>query len=216
MFEVIILGLITGIVISVPVGPANLELIKKGLTKGYKDAFKLGIGTALSDSILSLLVYVGIVPLILKISLIHTILYLSGGIVLLILGIFSMYQTFTLEDPLSIPEGRSEWAHKYNNMNPILLGFTVNITNPMVIGFWVMFIANSLSSGLLGESFPQLFLFSFFVFIGSSIWFGTLTTIVCWGKKYIGKSAFIVISTICNLVMIICGLYFIIKVAGYL
>jgi threonine/homoserine/homoserine lactone efflux protein len=215
MLEVILFGIVTGVVISVPIGPANLELIKKGLTCGYVSAFKIGFGTALSDSLLSVLVYMGIVPLLLKNYLIHTILYLSGGIILIVLGAFSMYQTFTLEDPLSVPEEQSEWAHRYNNMDPILLGFFINITNPMVIGFWIMFVANTINSGYLGKSFLQLFLFSSSVLVGSSIWFGTLAAIVCWGKKYVGKGAFITISTICNSLMIICGGYFLLKVTGY-
>lgn len=212
MFEVIILGIITGIGISVPIGPANLELVKRGLTQGYRKGFGVGLGTALSDSLLCLLVYMGIVPLILKIGIIHIFLYTSGGFILLGIGVYSIYQTYSLEDPLSVPENQSEWAQRYENMNPVLLGLTLNSANPMVIGFWILFISEAIEYGKLGQSFPQLFIFTTSVFAGSCIWFATLTSFVCWGKKYVGKIAFVVISTICNIIMIVCGIVILLNV----
>ncbi len=212
MFEVIFLGIITGIGISVPIGPANLELVKRGLTQGYRKGFEVGLGTAISDSLLCLLVYMGIVPLILKIGIIQIILYTSGGFILLTIGAYSLFQTYSLEDPLSIPEKRSEWAQRYENMNPILLGLTLNSANPMVIGFWIIFISEAIEYGKLGESFPQLFIFATSVFVGSCLWFASLTAFICWGKKYVSKVAFIAISTICNVIMIICGIVIILNV----
>jgi threonine/homoserine/homoserine lactone efflux protein len=214
MIPIILYGIFFGISISVPIGPANLELIKRGLTKGYRSALGVGLGTAISDSLLSVLAYIGVIPLFNKIGMIKIVLYCGGGLVLMAIGGFSIYQTFTLEDPLSVPEEQSQWAERYHNMNPVLLGFTINTTNPMVIGFWIFFFSTVAEHGLFGRSLSELFVFSSSVFLGAMLWFATLATLVHWGKQHVNKMAYKVISSICNTVMIIMGAYFIISFFG--
>lgn len=215
MFDVILYGLFCGFTISVPIGPANLELVKRGLTRGYRQALKVGIGTAVSDAMLSVLAYLGVVPLFYKIGVVKLVLYCGGGVMLVAIGAVSMWQTWHTEDPFAIPDEQPPWAERYHNMDPLLLGFLINTTNPMVIVFWIFFFSTVVQHQLIGHSMLDLIVFPLSVFSGALLWFSLLALLVSRGKRFVGKVAYRTISTICNLAMIIIGLWFVISFTGF-
>jgi threonine/homoserine/homoserine lactone efflux protein len=100
-------------------------------------------------------------------------------------------------------------------MNPALLGFLINTTNPMVIGFWIPFFSSAVQHcRLLGRHYPELLLFAAAIFAGSLAWFAALSTFVIWGRRYVGRLAYVAVSTVCNAVMILVGTYFVLSALG--
>lgn len=216
MLHAILYGLFCGFTISVPIGPANLELIKRGLSRGYRQALHVGIGTAFSDALLSTLAYLGVVPLFYKLGVVQLILYCGGGVMLVAIGIASLWQTWHCEDPFRIPDEQPSWAERYHRMNPLLLGFLINTTNPMVVAFWIFFFSTVVQHRLIGHSLLDLVVFPLAVFAGAFFWFSLLALLVSRGKQYVGRVAYRSISTVCNTVMIVVGLWFVLSFLGHL
>jgi len=206
MLKVIIYGFFYGLMIALPVGPACIELLRRGMHEGFKPAFEVGIGAALSDSFLCLLVYFGIVKFLLLSKLINVLLGLLCSAVMIMLGISGFKGIFNKKTDVM---KRLEYSGSHKN--PVLMGFIINTSNPMVIGFWVVFLgAVSSYSGIKEylELYPRagIFLFSFSVFLGSLLWFYFLSHMVNKGKKYMTGFVFEMISFVCSTIFIIFGL----------
>ncbi len=216
MLDVFWIGLFLGVSIAVPIGPANLELIKRGLAGRPGEAFEVGFGVALSDALLSILVYVGVVPLLLRLAVVKFALYVGGGVLLASVGTASLYQTWAADDPLAPPACgmTNPIAERYRNMNPALLGFLINSTNPMVILFWIGFFSSALQHRLAIRHAGDLLLFSGAVLAGSLAWISLLSTVVLWGRRFVGRLAYVAVSTVCNGVMILAGTYFALSALG--
>jgi threonine/homoserine/homoserine lactone efflux protein len=208
MLSIIFYGLLYGCVISMPIGPANIELIRRGMHSDFKDAFEVGIGAALSDAVLCLLVYFGVVKIILMSKFLNSLLGIACAVLMFYFG-FSGLKTIFIDkhkpDVLEYIKGHG------SKRSPIAMGFSINTTNPMVIGFWVVFLGAVTSYCGMEDSFAKypnfsIFLFSFFVFLGALSWFYVLAKIVHKSKKYITSSIFELISFVCSSLFIIFGL----------
>jgi len=208
MLSIMFYGLLYGFVISVPIGPANIELIRRGMHSGFKDAFEVGLGAALSDAMLCLLVYFGVVKIILASKLLNSLMGIGCSLLMFYFGVSGLKTIFIdrhKPDVLKYIQGHG------SKRSPLAMGFSINSTNPMVIGFWVVFLGAVTSYSSMKASFDEypnlsIFLFSFFVFCGSLGWFYLLAKIVHKGKKYITSSIFELISFVCSSLFIIFGL----------
>lgn len=216
MLDAFLMGLFLGVLIAVPIGPANLELIKRALKGRPREAFGVGLGTALSDALLALLVYFGVVPLLFKIGIVKQFFYAGGGVMLIAVGCVSLYQAYANENPLEPPEtsAADPFTERYRNLPPVSLGFLINTTNPMVVGFWIGFISSALGHRLLGRHAYELLLFSGGVLLGSLAWFAALAALVASGRRYVGRLAYLAVSTVCDATLVAAGAYFLVCSLG--
>lgn len=208
MLKVMFYGLLYGFMISIPIGPANIELIRRGMHGGFKDSFEVGVGAALSDAVLCLLVYFGVVNIILASRLLNAVLGFGCASLMLYFGLTGLKAIFIdrhRPDVMNYIKGPA------SKREPLAMGFSINSTNPMVIGFWVVFLGAVTSYSGMKASFTDhpkssILLFSLFVFCGSLAWFYLLAKIVHKGKKYITASLFELISFVCSSLFILFGL----------
>lgn len=69
----IIRNIILGISLAAPIGPVNIEVIRRGLNFGFFPAFLLSIGAASADTTYLLLIYFGLSSFI-KVPIIKTLI----------------------------------------------------------------------------------------------------------------------------------------------
>ncbi len=212
MLQIIFYGLLYGFIISVPVGPANIELIKRGINSGFREAFEVGLGAALSDAFLCILVYFGIIKIIMAYKAINVLIGTGCSLLMFYFGFSGIKTIFIDKNKPDVLKyiNIKEKPHK-TRRSPLLTGFSINTTNPMVIGFWVVFLGAITSSSRMKAGFIEypnlaIIVFSFFVFSGSLSWFYILSKIVHKGKKYITTSIFELISFICSSLFILFGI----------
>lgn len=208
MLKVIFYGLFYGVMIAIPIGPANIELIRRGMHGGFRDAFEVGLGAALSDATLCLLVYFGVVKIILASKLINAFLGAGCAALMIYFGVSGMKAIFVDRHR---PDVLNYIKRPASKRAPLAMGFSINTTNPMVIGFWVVFLGAVTSYSGMKESFAaypksSIALFAAGVFAGSLGWFYILAKIVQKGKKYITASLFELISFVCSSLFIAFGL----------
>lgn len=199
MFGEIWIKIALGISLAAPPGPVSIELVKRGVSKGFKAAFAVCLGAALGDYFCLLVTYLGLAQFI-STDTAKGIVWLTGSMILLVLG----YQT--IKQDISKKMFDSDEASE--NKNSIGLGFTLAIANPMSIVWWVgVFSATMGSAEALEISFNQL-MFNSWIIVGVMIWMGFLCFISSLGKRLINEKALHVVSKIAGLSLMAFGLSF--------
>ena len=195
----ILQNIILGISLAAPIGPANIAVIKRGLKYGFLPAFLVGLGVVSADTTYLLLIYFGLSNFI-NIPLVRIAIWIFGALVLFYLGYSSIKEYFgkiNLEDS-KIKEGS----------NSFVVGYMVNISNPMTIVWWVGVFGSILSTSIQNVSQTMALLNSLTILIGVLSWHSLVAVSLHWGRRLINESMMKYISLIFGVVLIGFGCYF--------
>lgn len=191
-FEFFFKGLILGFSIAAPVGPIGVLCIRKTLEFGRLSGLFSGLGAACADAIYAIIAAFGltmIANLLLKGQLwFHAI----GGVFLLYLG----WKTFTSE-PKSIAGNSSHTTL----INDFLSTFVLTLTNPMTIFSFIAVFAGIGLSSIQGNFF-QASLLVLGVFLGSALWWLTLSEGITLFRTKISKKVMKWINRIAGLIIL--------------
>jgi threonine/homoserine/homoserine lactone efflux protein len=165
--ELLIRGLLAGLVIAVPVGPVNVLCISRTISKGWKSGLLSGFGAASADTVYGCIAGFSITFVIQFLIREESWIRLIGGI--LLVGIGARYY-FKPAQPLT--EEKSESAEHSDYMSALLL----TLTNPTTVLSFLTVMA-ALGIGRKGETLLTLFLV-LGIFCGSMLWWIVLTAIV--------------------------------------
>ena len=141
---VIIFGLILGFLSAIPVGAVQLEVAKKAINGHLKPAIAIAIGSATSDFIYGILTLFGLAKLLTNKEF-QIVIYILGILVLS----FIFYRSFI---ELRQDKPKRDTPFIYKKRISFLTGFTIAITNPGMIIWWIvgykLFIDLSLFNGI--------------------------------------------------------------------
>lgn len=193
-------GIILGLSITAPIGPTNVEVIKKGLIQGWKAASLFSIGVLVALIIYLLIVMIGM-SILLKSQIFNKALLMIGVIILFYLA-FNSINDFILIKELDF--------YKTNHKNKNFIeGIILTISNPAVLVLW---------SGILGADFAvtstnltDRILLSFGIIVGVTVFFIFLIALIHHGKKIITQKFYRYISLIAGIILFYFGLKFAIQ-----
>jgi len=89
----ILQSLLLGVSIAAPIGPVNVEVIKRGLKHGFLLAFLVALGAACADATYVVIIYLGLSSFI-NIPIVQTVVWIFGMAVLIYLGYRSIKEFF--------------------------------------------------------------------------------------------------------------------------
>ena len=129
-------GVGLGITLAILTGPAFFALLQTSIRNGYKSGIAFAIGVFISDTTLILLSYLGALQLF-NDPKNNFIIGLIGGTILIMFGVFNVFQKHPLD--MQTGEGEVEKLLPKKTTLPIaaLKGFAINLINPFVIIFWI-------------------------------------------------------------------------------
>ncbi|MGQ9843730.1 MAG: LysE family translocator [Spirochaetota bacterium] len=130
MFFLFAFGLFIGFISSIPVGAVQLEVIKKAINGHLKPAISVALGSVTSDFIYGILVLFGIGGF-LHYPKVQIFTY-SLGILVIIALLYRSYREHKHIPPSYKPH------IQYRKRTSYLTGFTIAITNPGMIVWWVI------------------------------------------------------------------------------
>jgi threonine/homoserine/homoserine lactone efflux protein len=128
--DVIINGLLFGLLLCVLIGPVFFALIQNAIEKGFFSGFFMAVGIALSDTIYILITYLGISQLVDNPSFNMWLGGVGGGI-MLIFGITYMFKPVPKKGIKQLHAKQTKWFQQ------IMKGFFLNGINPFVLIFWI-------------------------------------------------------------------------------
>lgn len=129
MFEALYQGFLTGLALSVMVGPVFFTLLQTSLQQGFRAGSLVALGIALSDSSY-ILAAVFLSAQILKFPYFKEFLAIGGGTLLLTFGIYYLLKTSTNRATRAFTV-KTIWSN-------IIKGIVINGLNPMVLIFWLV------------------------------------------------------------------------------
>lgn len=164
-------GILIGLMFGVPIGAVGAMTVKRSLDRGFGAGLITGLGSSVADC---LYVCVGVFGLTFISDFLlkyQTFINIIGGVFVLIMGIGQLVR----KPDGSAPQKSAEGAKMF------LSSFVVGITNPAAIltflfaftYFGIAEISGVLNCSLLAAG----------VFIGTYIWWGTLSGAVCIIKR---------------------------------
>jgi len=196
----IIQNIILGISLAAPIGPASIAVIKRGLKYGFLSGFLVGVGVTAADATYLLIVYFGLSNFI-NIPIVKTLIWTLGAIVLMYLGCQSIKEYF---EKIDLDEFKTQ-----TGKNSFVVGYIINISNPMAIIWWVGVFGSILGS--LAQNIPRMtaLLNSLTILIGILLWHSTVSLLLHLGRKrFINENTMRYVSAIAGFVLIGFGLYF--------
>lgn len=168
MLEIFIQGLLLGFGVSVPFGPVNILILSYAL-KSFKNAFSVGLGAMSADILYLLLLAFGLLG------------FLNNEIFKQILAVFGFvflsYMAFSMLKNKAKALKFKEEKVQESTLKSFIKGFSLNLLNPYVIGFWL-----SISLLVNQNNNPWIMLFGLFIAI--SIWIFALSF-------FVGKFAYL-------------------------
>ena len=126
--EIIVKGIIIGIVASAPMGPVGVLCIQRTLNKGRAYGLVTGVGAALSDILYALLTGYGLSLLYDVISNPVTIYWMQliGAVIMFIFGVHT-YRTNPVRNTRNVSRNKSSLLRNG------ITGFFITLANPMII-----------------------------------------------------------------------------------
>lgn len=148
MIEVVVQGILLGLLLSVMVGPVFFVLLETSIMKGIRAAIVLDSGVLLSDI---LYIYIAYTFYQEAAALMDGSEYfrIFGGLVFILFGLFNIFKQMPTNS--SGKEFIPEYKHNLmNSMKLISKGFVLNAVNPGVIFYWLTII--SVGTGAVGDA----------------------------------------------------------------
>ena len=166
--ELLIRGIIVGLMIAMPVGPVNILCIHRTLESGWKSGVISGLGAAAAD-----MLYGGVagfsITLIVQFVLQEQFwIRFLGGILLIVIGIFYFFKR---PEPLNVQT--EDRGSPYSDMRST---FLLTMTNPTTVLSFLAILA-ALGMGNQRQWWLTVFLVVG-IFCGSMVWWIVLSSIV--------------------------------------
>lgn len=166
--DIILKGLIIGIVASAPMGPVGVLCIQRTLNKGRWFGFVTGIGAALSDIIYALITGFGMSFVVEFIENKTNMFYLQliGSIMLLFFGLYT-FRSNPVESIRPASKNKGTLIHNF------VTAFFVTLSNPLIIFLFVALFARF--TFVIPDHVLQQSLGYLSIFVGALLWWFTLT-----------------------------------------
>lgn len=171
-------GFISGLLLSIPVGPINLTIINEGARRGFKWAALIGLGAVAMEVLYCALAFTGFAS------------FFSKGMVKAAMEIFSfafmLYLGLKFLLAKSIPQSsrlEERVEEKFHPHSAFMVGFVRVLGNPGVFIFWIILAANFISREWVSPNGTGKTACVAGVALGCAVWFLALSYLVSLGHK---------------------------------
>lgn len=205
IFKAITIGFITGLFISLPLGPAGIESVKRTLSKGLKSGLIVSFGAIAADLAYLVLINFGLKNLITKGSKTEALFWIISGIILIFINIFSVKEK---NKSLCISKRSKMVGDRFYGYG-FMTGFLITFTNPLTPSLWF-----SLSGTVLLKwqkiSSTCYYIFISSILLGMLTWFTLLNILALKGQKTISQNSTSKFSNLLKWIILLLGVIFVI------
>lgn len=193
-------NIILGLSLAAPIGPVNLEIIKRGLNSGFRQAFLTSIGAMSADATYLTLIFFGLTAF-LNIALMKIVLGLGGSFILIYLGFVSAKDFFHQH---ADSKNRQRRIFK----SSFITGYFLAISSPLTIVWWTGVFGALLASQTGAQTTFSAFLSCLSILLGCFLWGFFLAIALHWGRKIINENIAGFISLVAGIFLMAFGIYF--------
>lgn len=176
-------GLVSGLLLSIPVGPVNLTIMNEGARRGFYWALMIGLGATLMEVIYCFIAFTGFASFFSH-GYIKAAMELTSFVFMLFLGI-----KFILAKSVQAAGHLTDVADKFeeqieSKLHPhsaFMTGFVRVLGNVGVLVFWIILAANFISREWVSPDWPGKLACVAGVALGTGSWFIGLSWMVSLG-----------------------------------
>lgn len=134
VFEMLVKGLVIGVMASAPMGPVGILCVQRTLNKGRWFGFATGVGAALSDIIYALITGYGLsfVVDIIEDPTVGFWIKFAGSVILFLFGLYT-FRTNPVDRVRPVSPNKGSLLHNFAT------GFLVTFSNPLIVFLFVAF-----------------------------------------------------------------------------
>lgn len=179
-------GFVSGLLLSIPVGPINLTILNEGARRGFNWAVMIGLGATVMEVIYCFIAFTSFASFFTR-GYIKAIMELSSFVFMLFLGTKFLLAT-SVAAPIHMTRAADHLEEKIERkLHPrsaFMTGFVRVMANVGVLVFWVILAANFISREWVPADWPGKLTCVAGVALGTGGWFFALS----WGvSKRHGK-----------------------------
>ncbi len=184
-------GLISGFVVSIPVGPTNVSIINEGAKRGFLFGMLIGLGSVTMEIVYCTLAFAGFSSLF-ESREVKAAMELISFVLVLYLGLKYLLASNvpSTSHTLEVVE------HKLHPHTAYMTGFVRVLGNPSVLAFWITMTATFLSHHWVEPNWTEKSICVLGVGIGSALWFGLLSWAVSIGHQKFSPRTLLLMSRI--------------------
>jgi len=194
LLNVFFKSFVLGVIVSVPMGPMGILVLKRTLNKGRMLGLISGLGVALADVLFSFIALFGISFFNVKLENIW--FRIIGGITLMVVGL-AMFMANPIKEIKKTISGKHYLSYLFS-------AFAITITNPLTILFFAAsFAALGFTSKMMTSSLYFFVIVG--IFMGAMFWWTSLTMIVGFFHKKIKLKGMFYINKISGIIIFVIG-----------
>ena len=204
-------NILLGLTLAAPIGPVNLEIIKRGLNSGFKQAFLTGAGAMCADTTYLILIFFGLTSF-LNFAFMKIFLGIAGSFILIYLGVMSARDFFSSANQHKNLNKERTNRRLFNSS--FVTGYVLAISSPMTIVWWTGVFGALLAAQTITHTNISAFFSCLSILLGCFLWVFFLAAALHWGKKIINEKITRRISLFAGIFLIGFGIYFLYRAIG--
>jgi len=177
-------GFISGLIVSIPVGPVNLTIINEGARRGFKWAGLIGLGATLMEVIYCAIAFTGFASFFSR-GYVKAAMELFSFVFMLFLGVKFLTAT-SVPATNKIEEKIEEKLHPHS---AFMTGFVRVMGNPGVLVLWLILALHFISREWVGPDGIDKLACIGGVAAGVGLWFMGLSWAVSLGHRKFSEKA---------------------------
>jgi threonine/homoserine/homoserine lactone efflux protein len=187
-------GLIIGFTIAAAVGPITLLVIRRTIDHGGLYGFASGLGVATADASYAAVAAFGLTAITSLLVSGHVLLGIVGGAIIAVMG----YRTMVSRPSEAAPD-----AERPGMLGAFASIYALTMTNPLTI---VLYAGVFAGIGLgAGSSFVDAAVITLAAWLGSTLWWVILCSIVGWARSRVSPRAMTWVNRISGAALVVFG-----------
>ncbi len=201
-------GFISGLLLSMPVGPVNLTIINEGTRRGFLRAMLVGLGAATMDLIYCTIAFTGFSSFF-GIRIVKTSMEVFSFAFMLFLGV-KFLSAKTVSAPMQLGGAASRIEkridEKFHPHSAYMTGFVRVLGNLGVLLFWIVLAANFLSRDWVEDTLPGKSACIAGVVLGTNLWFFAVSWLSSRGYGRLNERTLLHMEQFSGICLIVIGL----------
>jgi len=194
-----------GLGLAAPIGPVNIEIIRRGLRSGFREPFALGMGAVTADGVYLALVCLGVAH-VAEYTAVRVALLALGVVMLETLGVLAIRDAFRLK---GVPDGgpsahadAPQASRAASMLHCYGLGIAMMATNVLAMALWL---GSSSVVTSLAAAHPMAYVWlAVSVPAGCATWVVFISTALHFGRRFVNLRVLRAVSILGGLAL--CGI----------
>ena len=173
-------GLVSGLVLSIPIGPVNITILNEGARRGFKYAALVGLGASVMEVIYCTIAYTGFAAFFTH-GMVKNAMEVLSAAFIIFLGI----KFLTARSTSATGRVGEHLQGRFHPQSAFMTGFVRVLGNPGLLGGWII-----LATGFLAQpTFATKVACVLSIGVGTNLWFcGLSYGVALSGKNFSNRT----------------------------